>query len=57
MLEVIEKMYESLTPRIKNAYLGRKLKASIDNIKKASVGNIAPDFTLQIPEWKECFFD
>ncbi len=33
-LEVIEKMYESLTPRIKNAYLGRKLKASIDNIKK-----------------------
>ena len=23
-LEVIEKMYESLTPRIKNAYLGRK---------------------------------
>ena len=51
-LEVIEKMYESLTPRIKNAYLGRKLKASIDNIKKASVGNIAPDFTLQIPDGK-----
>ncbi len=25
-LAEVEKMYESLTPRIKNAYLGRKLK-------------------------------
>ena len=27
-------MYEGLTPVSKNAYLGRKLKTSIDNIKK-----------------------
>ena len=51
-LAEVEKMYESLTPRIKNAYLGRKLKTSIDNIKKTSVGSIAPDFTLQAPDGK-----
>lgn len=49
----VEKMYESLTPRVKNAYLGRKLKASIDNIKKTSVGNVAPDFTLQTPDGED----
>ena len=49
-LEEVEKMYESLTPRIKNAYLGRKLKTSIDNIKKTAIGNVAPDFTLQAPD-------
>lgn len=51
-LAEVEKMYESLTPRIKNAYLGRKLKTSIDNIKKTSVGSMAPDFTLQAPDGK-----
>ena len=48
----VEKMYESLTPRIKNAYLGRKLKTSIDNIKRTSIGNVAPDFTLPTPDGK-----
>ena len=51
-LAEVEKMYEGLTPRIKNAYLGRKLKTSIDNIKKTSIGSIAPDFTLQAPDGK-----
>ncbi len=45
-LAEVERMYDGLTPRIKNAYLGRKLKATIDNIKKTSLGNVAPDFTL-----------
>ena len=51
-LEEVEKMYEGLSPRIKNAYLGRKLKTSIDNVKKTSVGSVAPDFTLQAPDGK-----
>ena len=51
-LAEVEKMYEGLTPRIKNAYLGRKLKTSIENIKKTSIGSIAPDFTLQAPDGK-----
>ena len=51
-LAEVEKMYEGLTPRIKNAYLGRKLKTSIDNIKKTSIGSVAPDFTLQAPDGK-----
>ena len=51
-LAEIEKMYESLTPRIKNAYLGRKLKTSIDNLKKTSIGSVAPDFTLTAPDGK-----
>lgn len=51
-LAEVEKMYESLTPRIKNAYLGRKLKTSIDNIKKTSIGSMAPDFTLPAPDGK-----
>lgn len=46
-LEEVEKMYEGLSPRIKNAYLGRKLKTSIDNVKKTSVGSVAPDFTYK----------
>jgi len=52
-LAEVEKMYEGLTPRIKNAYLGRKLKTSIDNIKKTSIGSVAPDFTLQAPDGKD----
>lgn len=52
-LPEVEKMYESLTPRIKNAYLGRKLKMTIDNIKKTAVGSMAPDFTLQTPDGKD----
>lgn len=51
-LAEVERMYDGLTPRIKNAYLGRKLKATIDNIKKTSLGNVAPDFTLQAPDGK-----
>ena len=51
-LAEVERMYDGLTPRIKNAYLGRKLKASIDNIKKTSIGNVAPDFTLPSPDGK-----
>ena len=51
-LAEVEKMYESLTSRIKNAYLGRKLKTSIDNIKKTSIGSMAPDFTLPAPDGK-----
>ena len=52
-LAEVEKMYEGLTPRIKNAYLGRKLKTSIDNIKKTSIGSVVPDFTLQAPDGKD----
>lgn len=51
-LPEVEKMYESLTPRIRNAYLGRKLKATIDKMKTTAIGSIPPDFTLQTPEGK-----
>lgn len=52
-LAEVEKMYEGLTPRIKNAYLGRKLKTTIENMKKIAIGSVAPDFTLQAPDGKE----
>lgn len=51
-LAEVEKMYEGLTPRIKNAYPGQKLKTTIDNMKKTAVGSVAPDFTLQTPDGK-----
>lgn len=51
-LPEVEKMYEGLTPRIKNAYLGQKLKTTIDNMKQTAVGSVAPDFTLPAPDGK-----
>lgn len=51
-LTEVEKMYDGLSPRIKNAYLGQKLKTTIDNLKKTAVGSVAPDFTLQTPDGK-----
>ena len=51
-LPEVEKMYEGLTSRIKNAYLGQKLKTTIDNRKKTAIGGVAPDFTLPNPDGK-----
>lgn len=51
-LSEVEKMYDGLSPRIKNAYLGQKLRTTIDNLKKTAVGSVAPDFTLQTPDGK-----
>ena len=52
-LPEVEKMYESLTPKIKNSYLGKKLKTTLDDLKKTAIGSLAPDFTLKTPEGKE----
>lgn len=49
----VERMYESLTPRIKSAYLGQRLKNTIDEMKRTFVGSIAPDFTLPTPTGEE----
>lgn len=49
-LSEVETLYNKLTSRIQNAYLGKKLKATIEQMKITAVGSIAPDFTLQTPE-------
>lgn len=51
-LAEVEQMYTGLTPRVKNSYLGQKLKSTIDTMKKTAVGSLAPDFTLTNPEGK-----
>lgn len=52
-LPEVEQMYAGLTPRIKNSYLGQKLKLTIDTMRKTAIGSIAPDFTLTNPEGKD----
>lgn len=52
-LPEVERMYAGLTPRIRQAYLGQKLKAAIDAMKMTAVGSVAPDFTLPSPDGKE----
>lgn len=48
----VELMYAGLTPRIQNAYLGKKLKATIEDMRKTDIGSTAPDFVLQTPDGK-----
>ena len=46
-------MYAHLTPRIKNAYLGKKLGATLEQMRRTAEGSIAPDFTLTTPDGQE----
>ena len=52
-LAEVERMYAHLTPRIKNAYLGKKLGATLEQMRRTAVGSIAPDFTLTTPDGQE----
>ena len=52
-LAEVERMYAHLTPRIKNAYLGKKLESTVEQMRRTAVGSIAPDFTLTTPDGQE----
>lgn len=52
-LKEIEQMYARLTPRVRNSYLGKKLKVAIEKLELSAVGSLAPDFTLKDKEGKE----
>lgn len=52
-LSEVVQMYDRLTPRVKNSYLGQKLKNTIDGLKKTALGSAAPDFTLSAPDGRE----
>lgn len=51
-LAVIEPLFNSLTPEIKNTIRGKEYGTIIENLKKTSIGSIAPLFTQNDPEGK-----
>lgn len=46
-LKELDKIFNSLTPKVQNATFSEKIKEEINNLKAMEPGNIAPDFTLQ----------
>lgn len=49
----VEELYANLTPRVKASSPGQKLQETIEIMKKAAVGSVAPDFTLKTPDGKD----
>lgn len=43
--KLAKKMYEVLSPEVKQSFYGKKIKASVDLFEKTAVGAVAPEFS------------
>lgn len=48
--QLIDSLYNHLSPRVQQLYLGRKLKQKSADLKKSAIGAIAPDFRKISPD-------
>ncbi|HEX9826586.1 MAG TPA: TlpA disulfide reductase family protein [Flavobacteriaceae bacterium] len=51
--EVAKKLYEILTPEVKQSFYGKKVKSSLETFDRVAVGVIAPEFSQETPEGKK----
>lgn len=49
----VKELYSSLSPEVKNTYLGEMLNETITNLSLVEVGSKAPNFTAPTPEGEE----
>ncbi|AXP82167.1 Thiol-disulfide oxidoreductase ResA [Mariniflexile rhizosphaerae] len=51
--EVAKKLYEVLTPEVKQSFYGKKVKSALETFERVAVGVFAPEFSQGTPEGKE----
>lgn len=51
--EVARKLYEILTPEVKQSFYGKKVKSALETFERVAVGVFAPEFSQETPEGKE----
>jgi peroxiredoxin len=51
--EVAKKLYEILTPEVKQSFYGKKVKSALETFERVAVGVFAPEFSQETPEGKE----